>query len=202
MDKWTSSTVIDALLNYIKTNCNKIALIKGYTDGDSYATVTAAILAEATATSTDFTIADGASTGSRKITNAAGLSDTSANASSTAYVNSTATSGGASTLTDSTKSWTTNEHAGRACAIVSGTGSGQCELIASNTATELTVDTAWSVQPDATSVYRIGDALFFAFLNTTGSEVLWVTPEITAQAINSGNEVTFPQLTLTVDQPI
>lgn len=39
--------------------------------------------------------------------------------------------------------------------ILSGTGSGQARDISSNTATEFTVASAWSVTPDATSVYRI-----------------------------------------------
>jgi hypothetical protein len=68
-----------------------------------------------------------------------------------------ATSGGASTLTDSTKTWTVNTHSAntRFIKILSGTGANQVRRIASNTATEITVSAAWTTQPDATSVYQI-----------------------------------------------
>lgn len=69
----------------------------------------------------------------------------------------TATAGGATTLTDSTKTWVIDEHAGKTLRIVGGTGSGQSKTIASNTATILTVS-AWGVQPDNTSVYVIDGA--------------------------------------------
>lgn len=48
MAKWAHADVLDNGINYIKTNCNKVAVISAYTAGDSYATVNAAILAEAT----------------------------------------------------------------------------------------------------------------------------------------------------------
>lgn len=47
MAKWAHSDVLDNGLNFIKTNCNKIALISSYAAGDSYATVNDRILAEA-----------------------------------------------------------------------------------------------------------------------------------------------------------
>lgn len=73
----------------------------------------------------------------------------------------TATAGGATTLTDSTQSWTVNEFAGLIVTITSGTGAGQERTISSNTATALTVSTAWTTNPDNTSVYSIegGDTL-------------------------------------------
>jgi hypothetical protein len=67
----------------------------------------------------------------------------------------TATAGGATTLTDSGKSWAVNTYAGYELRIASGTGSGQRRTIASNTATILTVSSAWATNPDATSVYAI-----------------------------------------------
>lgn len=70
-------------------------------------------------------------------------------------VSSIATGGTTTTLTDSTKSWTTNFYAGSQIRIVGGTGRGQTSTIASNTATQLTVSPAWVTAPDSTSAYII-----------------------------------------------
>ena len=80
MTKWAHADVMDNGPNYIKTNCNKVAVIKTYSAGDSYATVTGAanLLAEATMASTDFTL--GTSGSDRTLTTASGKQDTSANA--------------------------------------------------------------------------------------------------------------------------
>lgn len=67
----------------------------------------------------------------------------------------TASAGAASTLTDSTRSWEVNSFARRMVAIVSGTGAGQYRYVVSNTATILTVDAAWTINPDTTSEYEI-----------------------------------------------
>jgi hypothetical protein len=67
----------------------------------------------------------------------------------------TATAGAASTLTDSTKAWATNRWANYVVRILHGTGIGQTRIIASNTATVLTVQNAWSTTPDNTSVFAI-----------------------------------------------
>jgi hypothetical protein len=72
-----------------------------------------------------------------------------------AFATGTATAGGASTLTNSAKTWTTNQWANSQVRIVSGTGAGQIRTIASNTGTVLTTSVAWATQPDATSVYNI-----------------------------------------------
>ena len=72
-----------------------------------------------------------------------------------AFATGTATAGGASTLTNSAKAWATNQWANSQVRIVSGTGAGQIRTIASNTGTVLTVGSAWTTQPDATSVYNI-----------------------------------------------
>ena len=77
MAKFAHSDVLDSGPNYIKTNCNKVVLISAYTFGDSYATVNAAILAEATMASGDFTLAS--SGNDRTLTTAAGKQDASAN---------------------------------------------------------------------------------------------------------------------------
>jgi hypothetical protein len=72
-----------------------------------------------------------------------------------AFATGTATAGGASTLTNSAKAWTTNQWTNYQIRIVSGTGAGQIRSISSNTATVITVGSAWSTQPDSTSVYSI-----------------------------------------------
>lgn len=79
MAKYAHPDVLDNGPNYIKTNCNKVALVSAYAFGDSYATVNAAILAEATMASGDFTL--GSSGNDRTLTTAAGKQDASANAS-------------------------------------------------------------------------------------------------------------------------
>ena len=78
MAKWAHADVLDNGPAYIKTNCNKVCVVRAYSAGDSYATVTAAILAEATMASGDFTL--GTSGNDRTLTTAAGKQDASANA--------------------------------------------------------------------------------------------------------------------------
>lgn len=68
--------------------------------------------------------------------------------------NRTATSGTSNTLVDSDGSTLAGEN-GKYVEIQSGTGAGQKRRISNATSTTLTVDTAWSVTPDATSIYRI-----------------------------------------------
>lgn len=68
----------------------------------------------------------------------------------------TATAGTTTTVTDSGKSWTVNQFAGMYVYLTAGTGNGQAAgYIVSNTATQLTIKSAWTTAPDATSVYRI-----------------------------------------------
>jgi len=65
--------------------------------------------------------------------------------------------------------WTVNQWTGGVITIVAGTGSGQVRTIASNTASTLTVDTAWGVTPDATSEYIIDKAFESSRGKTFGS---------------------------------
>lgn len=67
----------------------------------------------------------------------------------------TATSGTSTTLTNTAKSWAVNKWANSQVRITAGTGAGQSRTIASNTATVLTVSSAWTITPDATSQYVI-----------------------------------------------
>lgn len=71
------------------------------------------------------------------------------------FATGTATAGAASTLTNSGKAWTANQWTNYQIRITAGTGIGQVRTIASNTATVITTATAWTTNPDATSVYAI-----------------------------------------------
>lgn len=80
MAKWVHADVLDNGLNNIKNNCNAVVAILAYTAGDSYATVTGGsnVLAQASMSSTDFTLAS--SGNNRTITSASGKQDAAANA--------------------------------------------------------------------------------------------------------------------------
>ncbi len=78
MAKYAHPDVLDNGLNYIKTNCDKMAVIDAYTFGDSYTTVNGNILASVAMTTTDFTL--GTSGNNRTLTSASGKSDSSADA--------------------------------------------------------------------------------------------------------------------------
>jgi hypothetical protein len=83
----------------------------------------------------------------------------------TGFATGTATAGAATTLTNAGKAWATNMWANYQVRITAGTGRGQIRTIASNTGTVLTVSAAWTVNPDATSVYSIeGNDDFFYLL--------------------------------------
>jgi hypothetical protein len=172
-------------------------LISGYALDDSYATVNGKILAEATMATGDF--AHGG-TGTRTLTTTS-KTDSSANASSTQYDTGTATSGSTTVLTNTGKSYTVNEHAGRSLVITAGAQAGQARRIASNTATAITVTSAFSGALDNTSVYKIVDDLHLAFLDVTGTKVLLVTDETTEQTITATNPVTLPSIVYSVPQP-
>jgi hypothetical protein len=71
------------------------------------------------------------------------------------FATGTATAGGASTITNSAKTWATNQWTNYQIRIVSGTGAGQIRNVSTNTGTQITVSAAWTTQPDATSVYSL-----------------------------------------------
>lgn len=75
----------------------------------------------------------------------------------TAAAVSGTSSGGniASTLNDTTKSWTTNQFSSGSVTITAGTGNGQTRAVLTNSATQLVVQ-PWSTTPDATSAYTVG----------------------------------------------
>jgi hypothetical protein len=86
----------------------------------------------------------------------------------------TGTSSGANTTTtlaNTAKAWAVNQWAVSQVRILSGTGAGQVRTVASNTATVLTLSTAWTITPDATSVYSIegnDDHLYYIGNATVG----------------------------------
>ena len=59
------------------------------------------------------------------------------------------------TIGNSALTMTTDEHFNRLVEIISGTGTGQIRAITANDATTLTVDPAWTTDPNATSVFRV-----------------------------------------------
>lgn len=68
----------------------------------------------------------------------------------------TASAGNFNSLTDSTKTWTTNQWTNWRIRILSGTGAGQTRLISGNTGTVISVRDVWVTAPNNTSVYEIG----------------------------------------------
>jgi hypothetical protein len=67
----------------------------------------------------------------------------------------TAESATSTTLTDTDKSWVTDQFINLNVVITGGTGAGQTRTVASNTADTLTVSSSWTTTPDNTSTYEI-----------------------------------------------
>lgn len=102
MAKWVRAGVLDSGLNDIKNNATHMLLIKAYTVGDSYATVVSNLVADATMTSTDFTLSNSGS--NRVLTTAAGKSATaSANSGASPNLHIAFTDGSANVI------WVTDE---------------------------------------------------------------------------------------------
>jgi len=95
-----------------------------------------------------------------------------ANASDFTGSSGTASAGGSSTLTDSTKAWGVNDFASQTIKITAGTGAGQTRTIASNTATVITTATAWTTQPDNTSVYTIASGNYIDISKDDGDKIM------------------------------
>lgn len=57
-------------------------------------------------------------------------------------------------LVDATKNWPLNILRGRTVYLIDGTGAGQANTAISNTNNTITFQTAWTITPDITSVYR------------------------------------------------
>lgn len=88
------------------------------------------------------------------------------------FVNGTSTGGNTSTTLNTGKTWLLNQWANYQVRIIDGTGAGQIRSIVSNTtAGALTVSAAWTVTPNATSVYRIegNDDYFYLLGNNSAT---------------------------------
>ncbi len=205
MPKWYHPDLLDFGLDRMRAqdvagNDLELHLITAYAEADSEATVEGNSIGSVDLVgASDFTLANQGTNG-RQVTIGA-KTIASASGSSQQYETNTATSGGASTLTRTGAGWTVNEHDGRAIEITAGTGSGQTRNIASNTADTITVETAWSTEPDATSVYRIVDNLHVAVIDQTESKVLLVTDETSNQIVTAGNQVNVPAVVAKQNQP-
>lgn len=81
-----------------------------------------------------------------------------------AFATGTATGATSTTISNSAKTWTTNQWSNYVVRITAGTGVGQVRYISSNTATQITVSSAWTVTPDTTSVYAIESNDDFLYL--------------------------------------
>lgn len=114
-------------------------IVSGFIPDFGYQTATSGVVVEGTLSNS--TLATGSATGTATAVAA----------------NSTSTF---STLTDSGANWTTNDLQGRFLVITGGTGTGQSRVIASNTATAITIAGTWtSTLPVAGSVYAIQDSV-------------------------------------------
>ena len=78
MAKYEHPDIMDGGLLKLKTDCDKIAVVSAYTLGDAYATVAAAILAEAAMVDADLVIS---TSGNNRLLTTAVKTDAAANAS-------------------------------------------------------------------------------------------------------------------------
>ncbi len=74
MAKWVNSSVLDNGLNNIKNNATSMVLLKAYSAGDNFATVSGNVIATASMASGDYTL--GSSGSNRTLTTASGKSAT------------------------------------------------------------------------------------------------------------------------------
>jgi len=119
-----------------------------------------------------------------------------------ALSNGTATAGSTTTLTDSSKSWTTNAYAGKVARITGGTGAGQVGYIASNTATVLTFSNTLATALDATSVYEVREDLHIAFYDGGTPRLLVVNEETGDQVLTVSNTINVPQQKIGFAAPV
>jgi len=82
----------------------------------------------------------------------------------------------ASTVGNSTLNMLPAEYNGATVRITEGTGAGQEQIVAANTATTVTTTTNWSVEPDATSVFLVADSSWQFGASSSSSPVSFVVP--------------------------
>lgn len=92
----------------------------------------------------------------------------------------TVTQGFSTAIRDATNNWFDSSHVGAPIAIVRGTGQGQIRRIKAITSTQATVDVAFDVTPDTTSVYSVG-AIEWSI--KTGSDPLTKDANISERSI-------------------
>ena len=103
----------------------------------------------------------------------------------------TATDAGATTLTDGVKNWSANdggEWKDGFVEITAGTGAGQVRQIQSNTATTVTVKTAWTTVPGTDSEYQLVARSAYRCMFTEGDEDLGVAETATATTLVDGTK--------------
>lgn len=99
-------------------------------------------------------------------------------------VTGTATSATTTSMYDTSKAWTVNEHAGRWLYIGAGTGAGQSRRIVSNTATQIVVSEAWDSNPAAGSAYAIISEVGSSFVFTA---IVWPSNNVEAAVVSSND---------------
>lgn len=99
-------------------------------------------------------------------------------------VTGTATSGTTTSMYDTSKAWTVNEHAGRWLYIGAGTGAGLFRRIVSNTATQIVVSEAWDSNPAAGSAYSIISEVGSSFVFTA---IVWPSNNVEAAVVSSND---------------
>jgi hypothetical protein len=82
----------------------------------------------------------------------------------------------ATTVGSSTLNMVVNLYNGATVRITTGTGAGQEQTIASNTATTLTITTPWSIPPDTTSFFLIADSAWQFGASSNASPVSFAVP--------------------------
>lgn len=82
----------------------------------------------------------------------------------------------ATTVGNSTLDMLPNEFNGATVRISRGTGAGQEQTIATNSATTVTITTAWAVQPDVTSYFVIADSAWQFGASSNASPVTFTVP--------------------------
>lgn len=113
----------------------------------------------------------------------------------TAVESGTVTASGNNTLTDSSKSWTTNEWRGMGVLVFNASSStpwstAEFRPIISNTATQLTVGLNWSTNPTTACRYVIGSIMWFLrtpFLKPALIDTNWLVDTVGLSVVSSTN---------------
>lgn len=155
-----------------------------------------------------------ATTGASLTCNAFGSAPAAGDAFKVVLPQLTATSATSTTVTVTSAGWTVNNYANNDVEIVSGTGAGQRRRIASNTADTLTLASAvagatrtgaWTVTPDATSVFVIKPSDDFIYyqagstntnlyrIDITATTLAWTTLAAVTGSVSGGGDLKHPK---------